>query len=159
MLSWLGTSRFNSWISVTTVFSWYTVESLSLFYPLFISRFVCTRRWYIDWLEIFNVNHLSWFTSEIRVRLVPSTMFKPSSIRYWPFQGVAFYVDSFVICVCSLQPCCHLLGKDWPLGSLVCGVFLYSCHVPIWRPKSVLVFNCIDSESLSYSLLSHRIPQ
>ena len=25
----------------------------------------------------------------------------------------------------------HLLGKDWPLGSLVCDVFLYICHFPI----------------------------
>ena len=29
--------------------------------------------------------------------------------------------------VCSLQPCCHLLGKGRPLGSLVCDVFL--CYV------------------------------
>ena len=26
---------------------------------------------------------------------------------------------------CSLQPCGHLLGKGWPLGSLVCDVFLF----------------------------------
>ena len=38
---------------------------------------------------------------------------------------------AFVICVsclscclvCSLQPCGHLLGKGWPLGSSVCDVF------------------------------------
>ena len=35
----------------------------------------------------------------------------------------------YVLClscflVCSLQPCGHLLGKDWPLGSVVPGVFL-----------------------------------
>ena len=40
----------------------------------------------------------------------------------------------FVICVldvcllyslvCSLQPCGHLLGKGWPLGSIVCDAFL-----------------------------------
>ena len=40
------------------------------------------------------------------------------------------FVDPFVIyvsclscfLVCSLQPCGHLLGKDWPFGSL-CVVF------------------------------------
>ena len=26
--------------------------------------------------------------------------------------------------VCSLQPCGHLLGKGWPLGSLVCDFFV-----------------------------------
>ena len=26
--------------------------------------------------------------------------------------------------VCSLQPSGHLLGKGWPLGSLVCDVFM-----------------------------------
>ena len=41
----------------------------------------------------------------------------------------------FVICVsclsllyclvCSLQPCDHMLGKDWPLGSLV--YVMFSC--------------------------------
>ena len=46
-------------------------------------------------------------------------------------------MDPFVICalslpycrVCFLQPCGHLLGKGWPLGSCVCDVFL--CFVAI----------------------------
>ena len=41
-------------------------------------------------------------------------------------------MDPFVICVsglsycifCSLQPCGHLLGKGWPLGAILCDVFL-----------------------------------
>ena len=33
--------------------------------------------------------------------------------------------------LCSLQPHCHLLGKGWPLCSLVCCVFLCFCHSPI----------------------------
>ena len=45
----------------------------------------------------------------------------------------------FVICVSclacylvySLQPCGHLLGKGWPLGFLVCDVFLCFCHFPV----------------------------
>ena len=44
----------------------------------------------------------------------------------------------FVICVscllcclvCFLQPCGHLLGNDWPLGSLVLDVFV-CCHFPV----------------------------
>ena len=32
--------------------------------------------------------------------------------------------------VCSLQTCGHLLGKGWPLGSIVCDVFLYFVTFP-----------------------------
>ena len=42
--------------------------------------------------------------------------------------------------VSTLQPCGHLLGKSWPLGSLVCDVFLSFCHFPIWCPRSGVVF-------------------
>ena len=47
--------------------------------------------------------------------------------------------------VCSLQPGDHLLGKDWPLGSLVCDVFLCFRHFPILCPGSGVVLDCIDS--------------
>ena len=30
----------------------------------------------------------------------------------------------------AFLPCGHLLGKGWPLGSLVCDVFLCFCHFP-----------------------------
>ena len=33
--------------------------------------------------------------------------------------------------VCFLPPCGHLLGKGWPVGYLVCCVFLCLCHFPI----------------------------
>ena len=46
--------------------------------------------------------------------------------------------------VCSLQPCGHLLGKGWPLGSLVCDIFLCFCHFPMWFPESGVVLDCID---------------
>ena len=54
-------------------------------------------------------------------------------------------MDPFVICVsclslsyclvCSLQSYGHLLGKSWPLGSLVCDVFhvfLSHSHMVSW---------------------------
>ena len=47
--------------------------------------------------------------------------------------------------VCSSPPCDYLLGKDWPLGSLLCDVFLGFCHFPIWCPGSGVVLDCIDS--------------
>ena len=41
----------------------------------------------------------------------------------------SFLLSVFRVCfyhtvLCSVQPCGHLLGKDLPLGSLVCVVFL-----------------------------------
>ena len=55
--------------------------------------------------------------------------------------------------VCSLQHCGHLLGKGWPLGSLVCYVFLCFCHFHILCPGSDEVLDCIDFLSLPSSLL------
>ena len=54
----------------------------------------------------------------------------------------------YVLClsyflVCSLQTCGHLLGKGWPLGSLVCDVFLCFCHFPMWCPGQGVVLDCI----------------
>ena len=49
--------------------------------------------------------------------------------------------------VCSLQHCGHLLGKGWPLGSLVCYIFFCFCHFPMWCPRSGAVLDCIDSLS------------
>ena len=61
----------------------------------------------------------------------------------------------FVIClsrlsllshlVSFLQTCGHLLGKDWPLGSIVYDVSLCFCHFPIWCLGSDVVLDFIDS--------------
>ena len=80
------------------------------------------------------------------VRLVRLNMFYPPPPHYfyWPFQGGASFVDPFVIWVlclslfycliCSLQSCDHLLGKTWPLGSLVCSfrLVLSLSHIVSW---------------------------
>ena len=77
--------------------------------------------------------YVSWSTSEIRVRLVPSSMFKPSShLLTDRSKAVLLLWILFVICVsclslshclvCPLQPCGQ--GKGWPLVSLVCNIFL-----------------------------------
>ena len=52
---------------------------------------------------------------------------------------------SFMLSVCPSQLCGHLMEKGWPLGSLVCDVFLCYSHVPICCPGSGLVLDCIDS--------------
>ena len=67
---------------------------------------------------------------------------------YWPFQGGASFGDPFCyLClsllywlVCSLQLCDHLLGRGgggWPLGSLVCDVFLCFVTFPYGVPDQV----------------------
>ena len=58
--------------------------------------------------------------------------------------------------VCFLQPCGHLFKKRWPLGSLVCDVFLCFCHFLIWCFGSGGVRDCIDSWSLPSFLLCYR---
>ena len=61
--------------------------------------------------------------------------------------------------VSFLQPYNHLLGKGWPLGSLVCDVFWCFCHFPILCLGTGVVLDCIDSWSLPSSLLwSQHIP-
>ena len=89
---------------------------------------------------------MSWFTSELRVRLAPWNLFKPSSKiflltvprRYFFCGSFAFFC---VLCfsnfpVCSLLPCGHLLGKGWPLGSCW-WCLLYFCYFPMWYSRSV----------------------
>ena len=74
--------------------------------------------------------------------------FKPSrkSIFTGHSEAVLLLWIIFVIYVscffdCSLQPCGHLLGRGWPLGSLVCDVLLYFCHFPMRCPGSGVVLD------------------
>ena len=85
----------------------------------------------------------------------------PVTYFYWPFQGGTSFVDLLcVFCalcfswfrVCSLLPCCHLLGKGWPLGSCW-WCLLYFCYFPMWYPGSGVVLDCIVSWSLPSFLL------
>ena len=64
--------------------------------------------------------NVSWSESGLRARSAPLNWFKPSSkIFYRPFQGGTYFVHHLCFCVlrfscfrvCSLLPCCHLLGK------------------------------------------------
>ena len=55
------------------------------------------------------------------------------------------YFGAVVLSCLLLQPCGHLLGKGYPLGSLVCDVFLCFCHFSMSCPGSGVVLYCIDS--------------
>ena len=71
-----------------------------------------------------------------------------------PFVIYISRLSSLYCLVCSLQHCDHLLGKGLPLRSLVHNVFLCFA-ISIWCLESgvVNVLDCIDSRSLSSSLL------
>ena len=71
---------FHCWISFTLV-------SLSLLYLLFISWFVCTRRWCEP-----NI-YVSWAILELRVQLVQLNRFKPSST--FSYHSDTSFVDYF----------------------------------------------------------------
>ena len=60
----------------------------------------------------------------------------------WIFFILCLYLLYCLVCV--MQPCGHLLGKGWLLGSPVCDVFLCFCHFPIWCSRSCVVLDCID---------------
>ena len=84
----------------------------------------------------------------------------------WSFQGGTSFVYICVIyvlclsclCICSLLPCVHLLGKGWPLGSCLWCLIVF-CRFPMWYPWSYVALDCIDSWSLPsflLSLVAHR---
>ena len=74
---------------------------------------------------------MSWSTSEWKVRLIQSYMFKHYSnvltdrskavLLLWIF--VFIYVSRLSLSLLFLAALWYLLGKDWPLGSLVCDGF------------------------------------
>ena len=53
------------------------------------------------------------------------------------------YVLCLTCCfVCSLPSCGHLLGKGYPLGTIVCDVFLCVCHFPMRCSGPGVVLDC-----------------
>ena len=107
---------------------------------------------------------MSWYTSELRVRLAPLNRFKPSSkIFYWLFQGGTSFVDLscfcsvlWLLCLCASLFICALwspAGKgltSW-LSFLVSTVSLLLSHL---YPGSGVLLDWIDSWSLHPYLLN-----
>ena len=52
---------------------------------------------------------------------------------------------SFMLSCLSIAVLLPPAGEGWPLGSLVCDVFLCYSHFPMCCPGSGLVLDCIDS--------------
>ena len=92
-------------------------------------------------------------TSEI-CREVLRSGFQTGMGPYWVFLLILFVI--YLLClscflVSSLQPCGQLLGKGWPLGSLVCDVCLYFCHLPMLCPGSGVVLDLSISDNCLFS--------
>ena len=162
---WLlsGSSWFTCWISFALVFSF------MFCWVLIVAILICMfLRSYIEKLGVFHTNQTSICLDpphELRVRLGPLNLFKPSSkIFYWPFKDCISLWIICVLCVlcfscfrvCSLLPCSHLLGKGWPLGSCW-RCLLYFCYFPLWYPGSGVVLECVVSWSLLSFLLSWSV--
>ena len=127
---WLltGPPGFACWISFSRYSVLCTVESFFLLYLLFISWFICSRRWCMDKLGVFHANQTSM-------------CFDPNLNKGWGWRRetglsppVKYFTDrsnavlscgSFVTYilrlsffrVCSRLPSGHLQGKGWPPGS------------------------------------------
>ena len=103
----------------------------------------------ISWsYPLFNKLLLKLQTSFIKMNLITFLTGRSKAV-------LLLWIFFFCICMsaCFLQPCGHLLGKGWPLGCLVCDVFLCFCHFPTWCPGSGVVFDCINSWYFLSSLL------
>ena len=93
-------------------------------------------------------------TSELRVRLVPSNWFKPSSkIFYWPFPGGISSVDHFCyLCLVFVMLSRLFIAAVWsPAGTGLISWLLFvmfNCvfyHFPMWYPVLCVVLDCIVS--------------
>ena len=163
LMLWLlsGPPGFTCWISFAPVFSfmycWVLIFALSPFYIL-ICMFWGMMHRLANGLSCKPNIHVSWLTSELRVRSTPS-----SKHFFWQFQGGTSLVDHlcfFLSCVwyaflraCLFVPCGHLLGKGWPLLSRLWCLTLSLSHTH-WYPGSGVVFDCINSWSLHLYLLT-----
>ena len=84
-------------------------------------------------------------TSELRVRLVTRKLLNECCKAVLLLRILFLFLSLSYCHVCFLHPCSHLLGRAWPLGSLVFDVFLCLCPFPIQCPSSGKALSCIDS--------------
>ena len=139
--SWcFGCCQAHQGLSVWFLLLWFSVlcivESLSLLYLLFISWFLCSRRWCMDKLGIFYANQTS-ICLDPHLNPGPWNWFKPSSKIFLTGHSKLVLLlwiicVIYVLCLSRLWSvhCCLVVtcwGKGWPLGSrLWCLIVLKS---------------------------------
>ena len=105
-------------------------------------------------------NHVSWSISELRVRLARCETGLSPPVNYFTDRSKAMlllwifmlFLSCFCyafVCVCLLMPWGHLLGKGWPLGSLL-WCLIVKLSLSSWYLGSGVVLDCIDSWSLPF---------
>ena len=135
---WSGQSGLNCWIAFTPVFSCITVESLSLFYLLFL--YILWDDTSISWGSYMWTKHLFVLIHNRNKGEVGSPSVKDS---YWPFQGSASFVNHFCyLCFVSVMLSCLIIADLWStagkgLTSLISCmwyllVFLLLSHIVSW---------------------------
>ena len=146
----------------------FTVESLFLLYLLFVSWFICSRRWCIDKLGSFmQTKHQCvlihiWTKDEVGS---PLNGFKPSSkIFLLTVPRWCFFCGSFMLCLsCFVMLSCKsvcwcLVVACWERADLlafICDVHLWHCHFPIGILG--LVWCLVVSIPLSYFKTMHAV--
>ena len=145
---WSDPARFNWWISL--VFSWMYCWVLTFA----LSPFYILIRMYYEIMHLMDIScepniYMSWSTTELKVRLVPLNIFKPSSIVLDHSKVELLLWILFDICVSCLP-----YWDRADLFSLLCVKFpCVFFHFSIQCPRSGLVLDCTYSRSLPSSLL------
>ena len=145
----VGPTVFTCLISFAPVFSFINCWVFIFAFLLFISWFVCSRRWCIDKLGVFHANQISicvlihiWTRGEVGA---PLNRFRPSSkIFYWPFQGGTSFVD--LICFFCLVFTMSLCASVY-----MCLVVTCWARADLLNWLSFVVSNC---EFVTFPLVS-----
>ena len=119
----------------------------------------------ISWAGVFIFRRMIaygyWHVVCLSWSFYPSQYFFSHVMSGWLLLGWTGTKQDLMFLACHiffLQSCGHLLGMGWPLGSLVCDVFLCLYHLPTLCPGSCVELDCIDSWPLpSYLLCSRTI--
>ena len=110
-----------------------------------------THRWVGD-LSCKSIIYLSWFTSEIMVKLAPYNIYRPTGIFYWLFFCGSF---CFLNLISVMLSCLFLAITCWERVTSwlsLRDIFFRCCHFPVWFHGSFVAFNCIGSWFLHSSI-------
>ena len=138
-----------------------TVESLSLFHLLFISWFICTKRWFIDKLGLFLANqkcmcinpgqNYGWWLYRGTILSHPVIFLLTVPRRY-------FFCGSFLFAFVILSLLC--LAALWaPAGKVLTSWlscmwrFVVILSLSIWCPHSGVVYEYTNFNSCLFPLL------
>ena len=108
---------------VQLVYFWWQLNTVNVLWLFLTVGWSAVCDCAISWsYPLFNKLLLKLQTSYIKMNLITFlTGGSKAVLLLWIFLWIC------ILCLSAsfLQPCGHLLGKGWPLGCLVCDVFLF----------------------------------